>query len=59
MFDDLEVLHHRLLAKEAAEEIRYLKYLCKAYEWALRVRRDNALKAPTEKVDGSSAVTRQ
>jgi hypothetical protein len=59
MFDDLEVLHHRLLAKEVVKEIGYLKYLCKAYEWALRVRRDNALKVPTEKVDESSVVARQ
>jgi hypothetical protein len=51
MFDDLEVLHHRLLATEAGEEIGYLKYLCKAYEWALRARRDNAMKIPLEKVD--------
>jgi len=44
MFDDVEVLHHRLVATEAGREIAYLKYLCKAYEWALRVRRDNAMK---------------
>jgi hypothetical protein len=45
MFDDLEMLHHRLVATDSREEIGYLKYLCKAYEWALRVRRDNSLKS--------------
>ena len=55
MFDDLELLHHRLVAAEAGKEIRYIKYLSKAYEWGLRVRRDNAMKAPLEE---SSVVAR-
>lgn len=51
MFDDLEVLHHRLVARENSRaEIGYLTYLCKAYEWALRARRDEAMKAVPHKI---------
>ncbi|KAF9460459.1 hypothetical protein BDZ94DRAFT_1197820 [Collybia nuda] len=50
MFDDLEVLHHRLVAKEnSGVEIGYLTYLCRAYEWSLRVRRNEAMKAAPPK----------
>ena len=41
-FPDVEILHHRLIASEqksAFEKIGYVKWVCKAYEWALRVRR--------------------
>ena len=51
-FADIEVLHHRLIASEsegAKEKIGYIKWVCKAYEWALRGRRDDALKAQVEK----------
>jgi len=48
MFDDVELLHHRLVAAEAREDIGYLKYLCKAYEWALRARRDNTMRSLPE-----------
>ncbi|KAF8658409.1 hypothetical protein AX16_001962 [Volvariella volvacea WC 439] len=45
-FGDLEILHHRLVAAGDRENaIGYLKYVSKAYEWALRVRRDEAMKA--------------
>jgi hypothetical protein len=51
-FADIEVLHHRLIASEnegAREKIGYIKWVCKAYEWALRGRRDEMLKARAEK----------
>ena len=47
-FADIEVLHHRLIASErkgAWEHIGYIKWMCKAYEWALRVRRHETLRA--------------
>lgn len=50
-FADIEVLHHRLVASErqsAWEQIGYIKWLCKAYEWALRVRRHEAQKERTK-----------
>ena len=43
-FMDLEILHQRLVARKG-KEIGYLKYVCKAYEGALRRRRDEAMKA--------------
>ncbi|KAJ7270934.1 hypothetical protein C8J57DRAFT_294530 [Mycena rebaudengoi] len=45
MFQDLEILHHRLVAASMVREIGYIKYISKAYEWALRGRRDSAMKA--------------
>ncbi|KAF7326654.1 hypothetical protein MVEN_02602500 [Mycena venus] len=45
MFNDLELLHHRLVAASMKSGIGYIKYLSKAYEWALRGRRDAAMKA--------------
>ncbi|KAJ6630104.1 hypothetical protein B0H10DRAFT_2208233 [Mycena sp. CBHHK59/15] len=40
-----EVLHHRLVAASMWPEVGYIKYISKAYEWALRGRRDAAMKA--------------
>ncbi|KAG5635390.1 hypothetical protein H0H81_011449 [Sphagnurus paluster] len=48
MFDDVEILHHRLVAQNSVKEISYLSYICKAYECALRARRDAALKMKPE-----------
>ncbi|KAF8192641.1 hypothetical protein K438DRAFT_1906805 [Mycena galopus ATCC 62051] len=45
MFNDLEILHHRLVAAFMTSGIGYIKYISKAYEWALRSRRDAAMKA--------------
>ncbi|KAJ6463447.1 hypothetical protein C8R45DRAFT_1025746 [Mycena sanguinolenta] len=45
MFSDLELLHHRLVAVSMKSGIGYIKYISKAYEWALRARRDAAMKA--------------
>ncbi|KAJ7353340.1 hypothetical protein DFH08DRAFT_739179, partial [Mycena albidolilacea] len=45
MFNDLEILHHRLVAASMKSGIGYIKYISKAYEWALRGRRDEAMKA--------------
>ncbi|CAK5271211.1 unnamed protein product [Mycena citricolor] len=58
-FSDIELLHHRLVAEAnlnlsrdrdgaAKKGIGYLKYLVKAYEWALRGRRDAVMKARAE-----------
>ncbi|KAG6878045.1 hypothetical protein C0993_000368 [Termitomyces sp. T159_Od127] len=44
MFDDIEVLHHRLVARRSSASIKYIAWLSKAYEGALRARRDAALK---------------
>ncbi|KAK0189676.1 hypothetical protein F5146DRAFT_1051997 [Armillaria mellea] len=54
MFKDVDVLHNRLVASGNIEGIAYVKYVCKAYEWALRVRRDEALKA--KPVDNESTA---
>ena len=46
------MLHHRLIASEcegARNKIGYIKWLCKAYEGALRARREETLKARAEK----------
>jgi hypothetical protein len=43
-FDDLEVLHHRLIAAGDLRGIAYVKWVCKAYEGALRRRREATLK---------------
>jgi hypothetical protein len=57
MFDDVEALHHRLVAKEGSgSDIGYLKYLCKAYEWALRVRRDEAMKAAPPRINSNPGL---
>ncbi|KAF7373557.1 hypothetical protein MSAN_00566100 [Mycena sanguinolenta] len=45
MFSDLELLHHRLVGASMKSGIGYIKYISKAYEWALRGRRDAAMKA--------------
>lgn len=42
LFKDLETLHHQLVAYGRTKDIGYLKWLGKAYEWALRVRRDES-----------------
>jgi hypothetical protein len=55
LFKDLELLHHRLVMYGRAKDIAYLKWLAKAYEWALRVRRDETGRAVPPKP--SSALT--
>ena len=44
-FADVEILHHRLVVAARKDAIGYLKYICKAYEGALRLRRDLAMHA--------------
>ena len=55
-FADVEIVHHRLVALGMYKEIGYLKWLCKAYEWALRVRKDLAARAPFVKSEPGPAV---
>lgn len=43
-FRDFEVLHHRLVAHGRHKELGYLKWVAKAYEWMLRVRRDEGFR---------------
>jgi hypothetical protein len=43
-FADVEVLHHRLVAAGDRRGLAYVKWVCKAYEGALRKRREAALK---------------
>ncbi len=50
-FNDLEVLHHRLVAYEMHKEVGYVKWVAKAYEWMLRVRRDEGFRAKAAKED--------
>lgn len=54
-FRDLELLHHRLVDEGREKDIKYTTWVCKAYEWALRIRRDEAIKAKPEG-DGSLMV---
>lgn len=42
-FVDIEVLHHRLVAAGDRRGLAYVKWACKAYEGALRKRREAAL----------------
>ena len=42
-FADIEVLHHRLVAAGDGRGLAYVKWVCKAYEGALRKRREAAL----------------
>ncbi|OCH90875.1 hypothetical protein OBBRIDRAFT_825697 [Obba rivulosa] len=44
-FAELEILHHRLIAAQDSAGIRYIKWLCKAYEGALRRRRASVVQA--------------
>lgn len=53
MFRDIEVLHHRLTDEGRIKDIGYVTWLSKAYEWALRVRRDAAVKLKVSEVDKS------
>ncbi|THU93411.1 hypothetical protein K435DRAFT_725478 [Dendrothele bispora CBS 962.96] len=49
-FADLRAVHQRLvIAGNRAKDIAYITYVCKAYEWALRVRRDERMKAKPPK----------
>lgn len=50
-FNELEVLHHRLLAVGDRVGLGYLKWLCKAYENFLRERRDATMRAIPEGSD--------
>ena len=43
VFADVEALHHRLVAAGDLRGISYVKWVCKAYEGALRRRREAAL----------------
>ncbi|KAK7441821.1 hypothetical protein VKT23_016483 [Stygiomarasmius scandens] len=51
-FKDLRVVHQRLVIRgNRPKDVAYITYVCKAYEWALRVRRNERMKAkpPKEK----------
>ena len=51
-FADLEIVHHRLVWAKDREGMRYVKWVCKAYEGSLRTRRDKVLKLRKPKVWG-------
>ena len=55
-FRNVEILHHRLVYFERKADIGYVTWLCKAYEWALRVRRDEAVKARPPKATNEEAA---
>lgn len=44
-FADLELLHTRLVEQGMSKEVKFLKWACKAYEGALRTRREAVLGA--------------
>ncbi|KAF8999820.1 hypothetical protein BDQ17DRAFT_1391436 [Cyathus striatus] len=50
-FRDLDVLHQRLIMYNRKKDIAYLTWLCKEYEWKLRVRRDATMKAKPENIE--------
>ena len=53
-FSDVEILHHRLVAAGRMDAVGYLKWLCKAYEGALRARRNLTMRAePPKQADKS------
>ncbi|KAG6855591.1 hypothetical protein H0H87_000472 [Tephrocybe sp. NHM501043] len=56
MFGDIDVLHHRLVAQRSTSDIKYVAWVCKAYEGALRARRDSALKLKPSEVDEQASV---
>ena len=45
-FEEVEILHQRLVVANRREDIGFVKWMCKAYEGSLRKRRDASLKAP-------------
>jgi hypothetical protein len=47
-FSDLEILHHRLVVAGMRDMIGYIKWVCKAYEGALRVRRDGLMRGESD-----------
>jgi hypothetical protein len=51
MFRDISVLHERLMDESRTNDIKYVTWLCRAYEWALRVRRDAAVKAEVSEAE--------
>ncbi|KAH9476874.1 hypothetical protein JR316_0010790 [Psilocybe cubensis] len=44
-FRNIDVLHQRLIYEDRVSDIAYLTWLCKSYEWGLRIRRDKAHKS--------------
>lgn len=59
-FTEVEVLHHKLAAADRVSDIKYLKWVCKSYEGALRARRDAAIRAkPPSEVASSDDTTQQ
>ncbi|KAI0733870.1 hypothetical protein BC629DRAFT_1571720 [Irpex lacteus] len=48
-FTEVEALHHRLVATRREKDIKYLKWVCKSYEGALRARRDAVMRAQPAK----------
>lgn len=57
MFRDISVLHGRLTDEGRTKDIKYLTWLCKAYEWSLRIRRDAAVNAKVPAVEGKQIST--
>lgn len=57
-FSDVEILHHRLVAANRRDAIGYLKYISKAYEGALRIRRNSTMRAePVKELAKSDLVS--
>ncbi|THH17492.1 hypothetical protein EW146_g3327 [Bondarzewia mesenterica] len=50
-YSNLELLHHRLVVAGRTEALNYVKWVCKAYEGALRMRRDATMRAATAAED--------
>ncbi|KAI0830257.1 hypothetical protein BC628DRAFT_1313732 [Trametes gibbosa] len=55
-FTEVEILHHRLVSVGDIESVRYLKWICMAYEGALKKRKEAILHARPESVTGAPIV---
>jgi hypothetical protein len=51
VFRDVSALHVRLVDEGRTKDIKYVTWMCKAYEWSLRIRRDAAVKAEVPEVE--------
>ncbi|KAI0092334.1 hypothetical protein BDY19DRAFT_884752 [Irpex rosettiformis] len=54
-FTEIESLHHRLVVAGRVKDIKYLKWVCKSYEGALRARRDAAMRGQATEADSAEA----
>lgn len=56
-FTEIEVLHHKLVTSSRQRDIGFLKWMCKAYDGSLRMRRERSLHALPQDSSSSHLVT--